>query len=57
MSARDNEVVWEADIPEKMVTDLIWSSSKAATAAKPESHPPVVKKPVLPSRKKRTRKN
>jgi hypothetical protein len=56
MSARDNEVVWEADIPEKMVTDLIWSS-KAATAAKPEPHPPVVKKPVLPSRKKRTRKN
>ena len=58
MSARDNEVVWEADIPEKMVTDLIWSSgSSKAAVTKPDPHPPVVKKPVLPSRKKRTRKN
>jgi hypothetical protein len=58
MSARDNEVVWEADIPEKMVTDLIWSTPKAATTPaviKPSPRPPVVKKPVLP--KKRTRKN
>jgi hypothetical protein len=58
MSARDNEVVWEADIPEKMVTDLIWSAPKAATTPaviKPSPRPPVVRKPVLP--KKRTRKN
>lgn len=53
MSARDHEVVWEADIPEKAVADFIWSSR--STATKPAPQPPVVKKPVLP-RKKRTRK-
>jgi len=58
MSARDNEVVWEADIPQKMVTDLIWSAPRASVTpavVKPAPRPPVVKKPVLP--KKRTRKN
>jgi hypothetical protein len=59
MSARDNEVIWEADIPEKMVTDWIWSSppTSTPTVIKPTPRPPVVKKPVLPSQKKRTRKN
>jgi len=60
MSARDNEVVWEADIPEKMVTDLIWSSPRIVSTpavTKPAPRPPVVKKPALPSQKKRTRKN
>ena len=54
MSARDNEVVWEADIPEKMVTDLIWSTPRATTTpavTKPNPKPPVVRKP------KRIRKN
>jgi hypothetical protein len=57
MSARDNEIVWEADIPEKTVADFIRS-----TSAKPETpvsapapKPVKTRKPVLP--KKRTRKN
>ena len=56
MFARENEIVWEADIPEKMVSDFIWSPRTTATpaVAKPNPKPPVVKKPVLP--KKRTRK-
>ena len=56
MSPRDNEIVLEADIPEKAVADFIWSSPTTKVTA-PSPHPPVVKKPVLPSRKKRTRKN
>ena len=55
MSARDNEIVWEADIPEKVVADYISSPTPAVT--KPDPKPPVVKKPVLPSQRKRTRKH
>ena len=55
MSARDNEVVWEADIPEKMVTDMIWATPKVIPVTNPSPKPPVVRKPVVP--KKRTRKN
>lgn len=54
MSARDNEIVVEADIPEKSVSDLIWAPPVKATAPNPK--PPAAKKPVVPSRKKRTRK-
>lgn len=57
MSARDNEVVWEADIPQKTVSDFIWAPRvKEATVTAPKPQPPVVKKPALPSRRKRTRK-
>ena len=56
MSARDNEIVLEADIPEKTMADFIWASRTSTGATKPTPQPPAVKKPVLPSRKKRTRK-
>jgi len=57
MSARDNEIVWEADIPEKTVADFIKSTGKKDEAAvsAPEPKPVKARKPVLP--KKRTRKN
>ena len=55
MSVRDNEIVVEADIPEKSVSDFLWAPPVAVSAPNPK--PPVVRKPVLPSRKKRTRKN
>jgi hypothetical protein len=58
MSARENEIVVEADVPEKTVKDFIWAPPvKALTVTAPNPKPPAVKKPVLPSRKKRTRKN
>ena len=53
MSARENEVIWEADIPEKVVADMIKSTPKdpAATSApkRPASTPrrPVRKKPGI----------
>jgi hypothetical protein len=47
MSARESEIVWEADIPEKVVADYIRSTPKKAEP--PKSAP---KRPV---RKKRTR--
>jgi hypothetical protein len=52
MTTRENEIVWEADIPEKVVADLIRTAPKPAdaSATKPASTP---KRPV---RKKRTRK-
>ena len=52
MSPKENEIVWEADIPEKVVADFIRTAPKDATvsAIKPASTP---KHPV---RKKRTRK-
>ena len=52
MSPKENEIVWEADIPEKVVADFIRTAPKDATvsAVKPASTP---KRPV---RKKRTRK-
>ena len=48
MSARENEIVWEADIPEKTVADFIRRTPKPATEA-PKAAP---KRPV---RKKRTK--
>jgi hypothetical protein len=49
MSARESEIVWEADIPEKVVADYLKPTPKAAetTSTKPASKRPV--------RKKRTR--
>ena len=48
MSARENEIVWEADIPEKTVADFIRRTQKPAT----EAPKPAPKRPV---RKKRTK--
>jgi hypothetical protein len=50
MFARENEIVWEADIPEKAVADFIRSQS---TPAKKE--PAKTSAPQRPVRKKRTR--
>jgi hypothetical protein len=50
MFARENEIVWEADIPEKTVADFIRSQS---TPAKKE--PAKTSAPQRPVRKKRTR--
>ena len=56
MSARDNEIVWEADIPDKVVADYIRMEPKAATSvSKPVPKPVKTRNPVVP--KKRTRKN
>jgi hypothetical protein len=57
MSARENEIVWEADIPEKIVADFIRSTSaKPVTqVTAPAPKPVIQKKPVLP--RKRTKKN
>ena len=49
MSARENEIVWEADIPEKTVADFIRSTPKKKDEAAPSAP---AKRPV---RKKRTR--
>ena len=51
MSARDNEIVWEADIPEKVVADYLKPSAKepAATSAPAKT---TTRRPV---RKKRTK--
>jgi hypothetical protein len=49
MSARESEIVWEADIPEKMVADMIKDPPKAEAPTKPA---PAPKRPV---RKKRGR--
>jgi len=50
MSARDNEIIWEADIPEKVVADYIKSTPKDEASS--VSSKPAPKRPV---RKKRTR--
>jgi hypothetical protein len=52
MSARDNEIVWEADIPEKTVAELIKMTPKKSEPA--TSAPARTRKPV--SRKRTTRK-
>ena len=57
MSVRDNEIVWEADIPEKTVADFIKTGptakkDEAATSSPAKSTP--VKRPI---RKKRTKAN
>jgi len=55
MSARDNEVVWEADIPEQTVADFIKSTGKKDEAAVSAPAPkPVKTRKPLP--RKRTRK-
>jgi hypothetical protein len=52
MSARDNEVVWEADIPEKVVTDYLKPSPTKVVIAAPAVTKPAPKRPV---RRKRTK--
>lgn len=54
MSARDNEVVWEADVPEKTVADFIKMTSKKPVAAS-APNPKPVKTRTTP--RKRSRKN
>jgi hypothetical protein len=51
MSARDNEVVWEADIPEKVVADYLKPTPTKVTIAEPPAKPT----PKRPVRKKRTK--
>ena len=48
MSARDNEIVWEADIPEKTVADFIRSTPKTAetSVSKPAPKPVKARKPA-----------
>ena len=56
MSARENEIVWEADIPDKVVADYLRSESKPTTSTtKPAPKPVNTRNPAAP--KKRTRKN
>ncbi|HEX7334912.1 MAG TPA: hypothetical protein VF290_25640 [Pyrinomonadaceae bacterium] len=50
MFARDHEIVWEADIPEKTVADFI------RTQTAPKKDEPATSAPKRPVRKKRTRK-
>ena len=52
MSARDNEVVWEADIPEKVVADYLKPSPTKVQIAAPAVTKPAPKRPV---RRKRTK--
>ena len=52
MSARDNEVVWEADIPEKVVADYLKPKQDPPATSKPAATKPTPKRPV---RKKRTK--
>lgn len=57
MSARDNEIVWEADIPEKTIADFLRPSPKSATTSvsTPAPKPVKTRNPAVP--RKRTRKN
>jgi hypothetical protein len=56
MSARENEIVWEAEIPEKTVADFIRSTSaKPVTQVTAPAPKPVIQKKPLP--RKRTKKN
>lgn len=50
MSARDHEVVWEADLPVKVVADFL------RTQSTPKKEEPATSSPKRPVRKKRTRK-
>lgn len=57
MSARENEIVWEADIPEKTVAEFIRMTPKATqSVTAPAPKPVKTRKPVLP-KKRTTRKN
>jgi hypothetical protein len=49
MSARESEIVWEADVPEKVVADFI------RTQSTPKKDAPATSSPKRPVRKKRTR--
>jgi hypothetical protein len=45
MSARESEIVWEADIPQTVVTEFLKPKpAPAATSSKPAAKPPVRKK-------------
>ena len=52
MSARDNEVVWEADIPEKVVADYLKPKQEPAATSAPAATKPTPKRTV---RRKRTK--
>jgi len=52
MSARDNEVVWEADIPEKVVADYLKPAPTKVEISDATVTKPAPKKPV---RRKRTK--
>jgi hypothetical protein len=52
MSTRENEVVWEADIPEKVVADYLKAPAVAPSPPNPAATKPTPKRPV---RKKRTK--
>jgi hypothetical protein len=52
MSARESEIVVEADIPDKVVADMLKSASKPKTEAPAKTSAPPARRPV---RKKRTR--
>ena len=52
MSARESEVVWEADIPEKVVADYLKPKQDPPATSAPAATKPTPKRPV---RKKRTR--
>ena len=56
MSARENEIVWEADIPEKVVADYLKSSPPAppASSTPVKTTKPAPKRPVT---RKRTKKS
>jgi hypothetical protein len=44
ISARESELVWEADIPEKVVADFLKPKPAPAATSKPATKPPVRKK-------------
>lgn len=50
MEAKESEIVWQADIPEKMVADLLKPAPPAATTAPPAKKPPTGR----PVKKKRS---
>jgi len=52
MTARESEIVLEADIPDKVVADMLKSASKPATKEPAKTSAPATKRPV---RKRRTR--
>ena len=52
MSARDNEIVWEADIPEKVVADYLKPKQEPAATSAPAATKPTPKRTV---RRKRTK--
>jgi hypothetical protein len=55
MSVRDNEIVWDADIPEQMVVDFIKMGPTPKKAEAPASNPAKSTPAKRPNRKKRTK--